>query len=364
MKNASTPNLWGNVVKTHRLVSAVSKLPRQIIKRIPLILDANFIPTNRCTQHCGMCNSGVIKQSEQSMLTLNDFKFYESRLKKYSIPICTISGGEPVLVPEMPAIIEEAAKNFQLGVILISNFYSRTNDLFPIMESALRNNVHIVCSLDGFGEVGDRCRGSRNVSKVVTDHVALVSSLKQKLGSSSILEIHTVVSDWNISQFEDILQFSQNMGWLQTICPINVPQDILNNTQSLNPRPELQQKMNLALRSKHVNMMSSFIKGINGYANFRHKKYCPYLTWPLKTFKIFIEANGDITLCDRKAIGNLIKNDLDEIFSSQCYFEFLERAQECKGCWLSCFTEPALAVNSWSFMTPSFWRRLSLFTGT
>ena len=112
--------------------------------------------------------------------------------------------------------------------------------------------------------------------------------------------------------------------------------------------------------------MSSFIKGINGYAKLRHKKYCPYLTWPLKTFKIFIEANGDITLCDREAIGNLMVMNLEDILHSQNYDEFVRRAKECKGCWMSCFTEPALAVDikKLSFVTPSFWRRLSMFIGT
>jgi MoaA/NifB/PqqE/SkfB family radical SAM enzyme len=119
-------------------------------------------------------------------MSIDAFRKYADMLSDYEIPVCTISGGEPTLAPDMPEILEEAVRRFPVKVMLISNFYARPTLFKRVMEAALRNNVHIVCSFDGFGHVADSLRGASNVSTRVCENLKLVTDMKSELRSRSI----------------------------------------------------------------------------------------------------------------------------------------------------------------------------------
>jgi len=269
------------------------------------------------------------------------------------IPICSISGGEPTLAADLPYIIEEAARVFPIEVILFSNFYGDTHTIQPAIESALKNNAHIVCSFDGFGQVGDYLRGGSNVPNVILKHIEMTTKMKALMNSSSILEIHTVVCNQNVSHMGAILDMSKVYGWVQTIAPVNHFYYLKNNGNlpGLTCTPQLKNVLNLATMANNLKQMPSFTKGILDYANGTHKKYCPYdERSPINKFKIFLQADGNISLCDRTPLGNINQTTLEEIFKSKDYNDYLQRIKTCPGCWLSCFTEPALAMKPTNYL--------------
>jgi sulfatase maturation enzyme AslB (radical SAM superfamily) len=294
-----------------------------------------------------MCNAGILAQPKTEKMTLQSFRQYTDVLADLNIPICTISGGEPTIVAEMPEIIEEAARKFPVEVILISNFYTKPPLLARVMESALRNNIHIVCSFDGFGHVADHLRGAPEVSQRVCANVQLVTDLKKSLGSSSTLEMHTVLSDANLHQVSDILALSRRLRWIQTVAPKNSPAQTPRPAEGVGLRAsaDLDTVIQNLITTPNVRQMRAFLRGIPAYARGSHEKLCPYLNSALRYVKIFLEPNGDVSLCDRTPIGNLNQESIQEILAADGYTRFLERAQACEGCWLSCFTEPALFVN-------------------
>lgn len=60
---------------------------------------------------------------------------------------------------------------------------------------------------------------------------------------------------------------------------------------------------------------------------------------------MFMEPNGDISLCERKPIGNLREQTLEQMFRSEAYQHTLkEFIEPCTGCWYSCFVELPLAL--------------------
>ena len=311
----------------------------------PLVWDLNILAVNRCNQNCPMCNAGILTQRQTQMMSVDAFCRYADMLANLEIPVCTISGGEPTLVPDMPAIIAEAAQRFP-QVMLISNFYTKPKLMLRVAEAILRNNARIICSFDGFGEVADRLRGAPDVSDVVCQNLELVTELKQELRSESILEIHTVISDDNLSQVDDMLALSARLGWVHTVAPRNSPAQMPRPPEGvgLTPSEELDVATSKILRAPNVTQLHSYIKGIPLYAEGTYEKFCPYLTPGLRTMKVFLEPNGDVSLCDRTPIGNLNTASLTGILQGSAYRAFIDRAEACRGCWLSCFTEPALAV--------------------
>lgn len=292
-----------------------------------------------------MCNAVVLGQDDASMLTLSRFREMMATLSQYAIPICTISGGEPTLVRDMPTILTEAAQQFRARVMLISNFYLRSPHFRLVMEAALRVNTHIVCSFDGFGEIADQLRGARDVAIRAIDNLRLVSDLRRSLQSRSILEMHTVISDTNLHQLPDILELSQSLGWQQTVAPKNAQAQQLRPATGvgLTDSPLLRTILDRVERAPNVHQMPAYIRGIANYANGTHEKRCPYLSPMTRHFKVFLEPNGALSLCDRRTLGNIFQEGVDAILSGREYSEFARRASACEGCWLSCFTEPSLA---------------------
>lgn len=327
------------------------------------VLDLNVVATNRCTQSCPMCNSYVLAQAERSMLTAADFRRYLEKLAPYRVAACTISGGEPTIVPEMPEILVEAQRAFPFGVTLISNFYGSTRRIMRVMETALRLGISISCSFDGFGEGADKQRGATKVAEQVLRHLKLVLERKRELGSSSPITVHTVLSDFNVWQYGDIVALVKELGVRHTVAPVNDFGYVAANLDdgrefpSLTPSAALEEACRLALASGHLVQSHAFVRGIPAYARKEGAKVCPYLTPGLKRFKLFLEPNGDISLCDRRPIGNLDRHSLEEMFGSQAYAEEVKALEACPGCWLTCFVELPLSFRPSSFLSLDFLHR-------
>lgn len=246
----------------------------------------------------------------------------------------------------MPQILGLAARQFA-RVMLISNFYAPADRLLPVMKSALSHEVHIVCSFDGYGSVADTLRGAADVSKRVTENMQLVTELRKQTKSRSVLEVHSVLTDANLDHLTDILEMSQRLDWKQTVAPVNAPAQSPKGVVApgLTASPRLDETIQQILEAPNLKQLHSFVSGIPAYAEGTHKVHCPYLSSLFRDVKVFLEPNGDVSLCDRTPIGNLNTTSMNDILRGTDHRAFLERARKCGGCWLSCFTEPALAAN-------------------
>ncbi len=330
------------------------------------VMDINVVSTNRCTQTCPMCNSYVLAQTDRAMLSVDQFRAYLDKLTPYRVASCTISGGEPTIVPDMPEILIEAQRRFPFGVTLISNFYGNTKRIMRVMDTALKLGVRISCSFDGFGGVADRQRGARNVAEHVLAHLKLVLERRRELGSRSSVTLHTVLSDDNVAQYPQVLQLVRELGLRHTVAPVNdfgYEAANLNDGEEmptkLSPSPELERAVRLALDSENLVQSHVFVEGISRYVTKEgFEKVCPYLTPGLKSLKLFVEPNGDISLCDRQPIGNLNAQTLEQMFRSEAYERRVKESLEpCPGCWLSCFVEMPLSVKPSTLMRLDFLNR-------
>ncbi len=310
------------------------------------IINLNLVTTNQCNQNCPMCNTTLTREAK-NVFTLDIFKKYLELLKPYNMASCTISGGEPTLVKDLSEIIQESARYFPFGSLLITNLYGNTDKIMQSVEMALLNNVNISISFDGFGEVADKLRGSRNVSEKVGKHLNMLYDIKKSLKSRSSVTLHTVISDLNLSQVPKMFEYSKKFGWKHTIAPTNIfyYQEGNDSLPTLTFSQDLIDVCELALKQDHVNVINdAYIKGIAVYAQKRIPKICPYLKKYLSAYKLFLDAGGEVSLCDRATIGNLNNQTLDEMLQSPEYQKSYDEFVSCQGCWLACFVEPELRI--------------------
>jgi MoaA/NifB/PqqE/SkfB family radical SAM enzyme len=313
----------------------------------PLVFNLNLNVTNVCNQNCPMCNAVITGRKGGVKITLEECKEIYNRLKPYSIASLTISGGEPSLVKDIPQILDFFEDKFPFGVNINSNLYANEKTITPFAEAALRNNIRIGTSFDGLGKTADKLRGAKDVSEKVLKNIELVTQLKKDLKSNSTLNMNTVICDQNLEQIPEILNISEKYGWTQTLAPWNCffYQDEKNpDLQTLHYSKELEKVIALAAGKKNIACSREFLLSIPRFVKDETDKYCPYLTGIFKTYKIFVDPNGDVSLCSREPIGNIHRSHLEDILLTEDYKKDVEGYKKCHKCWMACFVEVLLAM--------------------
>lgn len=341
------------VPKAGKIARAASVYLWRYITRKPLVFNLNLNVTNLCNQNCPMCNAVIVGKGKGETVSFDDCKRYLDLLNPYRIASLTISGGEPSLVKEMPEILDYAAGRFPFGANVNSNLYAQESVITRFASAALRNNIRIGTSFDGFGETADKLRGARDVSTRVLKNIELVTRLRKEMNSGSTLNMHTVISDQNIDQVPEILEISEKYGWTQTLAPVNnfFYQDTSDpNVPVLHYSEKLEKLVALASQKKNIAVSRAFLMGIPRFVKGEADKLCPYLTGIFRTFKIFLDPNGDLSLCSRIPIGNINRENLEEMLKGELYQKDLRKYTKCPGCWMACFIEVLLA-------TPKFYQK-------
>jgi len=340
--------------KAGRIAKATGVYLWKYITRQPMIFNLNLNVTNLCNQNCPMCNAVIVGKGTGNTITFDQVQEYIDIVKPHKIASLTISGGEPSIVKEMPEIFDYVADKFPFGVNCNSNLYAQESVIRRFAEGALRNDIRIGTSFDGFGATADKLRGAKDVSERVTKNIEMITEMRKEMKSGSTLNMHTVISDQNIDEIPDILALSEKYGWTQTLAPVNnfFYQDASDpNTPKLHYSDKLEKVIALAATKSNVAVSKDFLLNIPRYIKGETDKYCPYLTGLFKIYKIFLDPNGDLSLCSREPIGNITESSVSEMLKGDRYKKDLKGYMCCPGCWMACFVEILLA-------TPKFYQRM------
>lgn len=320
----------------------------------PMVINLNVNVTNLCTQRCPHCNAlpeGVA--GEGRFLRLRELQEAVLNLPMKTVPTMSLSGGEPTVAPELPDIIEWSGRFCQFGINVNTNLYGPEGRIRRCIEAALRVGARIDVSFDGFGDVADTLRGSRDVAARVEENLRYLASRKKELGSTSVVTLHTVLNDLNLTHVPSIFALSINLGFRQTIAPVNrftyMQSQTCEAAFSLTDGPKLRHVLELAEKAPNLGQSRRFIRQIPSYLAGRSPRLCPYLSPLFRSYKVFLSPGGEVTLCDRTSpIGNLLETPLQTMMRTARYASELQKYRKCPGCWMICFVEPMLRVKVWT----------------
>ena len=320
---------------------------RNTLARRPINSSTEIKITRLCTQRCRQC-SIYNKKTEPATISLDNFAIIARRLREHGAYIGFVSGGEPTLVPHLKEILCEAKKTFPVAVTLNTGLYNRTETIERLAEYVLTNNMNVQTSLDGLSDVGDNLRGVRDFSKTVLSHMDLLSRMKREIGSSSLLYANIVLNNLNLDHIPEIIDLASEKGWDVTIGLYHTLTATTRKDDALAPVPgrDLDQLLAYVVDHPHILTLKPFLKGITTFLEGNgFKKYCPFVSSPILATRLTIMENGDVHLCTGNPTGNLLKQDLREIFSSQAYTQRLQEYKKCSGCWTSCYIQRFLLLH-------------------
>ncbi len=320
------------------------KIITHAFSKMPINSSTEIRLTHLCTQRCRQC-SVYERTTEPAMMSLENFKILAKRLRDYGAFVGFISGGEATMVPHLEEILLEAKRTFSTATTLVTGLYNKTETIERIGEIALKNNIHIQTSLDGYGEIGDYLRGVPDFANTVLKHMKLLSDMRGD--SKSLLYANIVLNNLNLDQVPELIKRARDMGWMTTIGLYHTLTATTreNDDMRLQPGERLNKLLDFLENNDDILNLNSFIRGIRPFIEGKPPGVCAFVDSPVLSTRTTIMEDGAVHLCYGPPIGNIFQSTLDEIFSGERYHKQLEMYRQCEGCWTTCYTQRYLVTH-------------------
>lgn len=178
-----------------------------IFKLMPINLTVSVLYS--CNSRCKTCN---IWKKEAKNLTLSEYELIFKKIGKAPYWI-TISGGEPFLRKDLPAICEIIYRNSKPTIINIPSNGILTDkivdDVKKICKTCKKSQIIINLSVDGIGKQHDEIRQvPDNYKKLMKTYSQL-----QELNLNNLsVGLHTVISRFNVQDFPKIANMLLSMN--------------------------------------------------------------------------------------------------------------------------------------------------------
>lgn len=322
----------------------IPKALRRVTQKLPLNSSTEIRLTHLCSQRCRQCRV-YERTTDPPYMSLEQFQLIAERLRDYGAYIGFISGGEATLVPDLDKILIEAKKTFPIATTLVTGLYNRPEVIQHIGKVALENDINIQTSLDGLGALGDSLRGVTDFSETILGHMNWLS--EQRNGSKSLLYANIVLNNLNLDQVPELIHRANDLGWKTTIGLYHTLTDTTRSDDDLRLRPgnRLDTILKFLDRNPNIMNLNSFIEGIGPFISNNQRKICAFVDSPILSTRTTIMENGAVHLCYGEPVGNILENDLEQIFSSESYHQRIDQYRQCNGCWTTCYTQRYLLVH-------------------
>ncbi len=325
-----------------RTTLPVERIARGLINmtnKRPSMTLANLLLTYRCTQRCKQCTAPDIK-TRNSFMRLEDMEIILDRLSRQGTQWISLSGGDPMLHPQLDECVRLVKSYRFLRVHLLTTLYGTDEMVERVIDIVLRNRLSISCSFDGYGALVDDLRGAPNVAETVERNMRWLDRENRKLRKPVQAGVSITLNARNLSELPRILGLIKELGWRANIDIYrwsSVRQNEVDELK-LKPNDELREAIELAKSHPNVFTPSWLFDGFMDYLRGDYPKYCPYLDMPTLGSKFFINPDGDVEVCIGGSVGNILESTPEEIFTSAAWWKMLREFKKCEGCWNTCYT--------------------------
>lgn len=327
-------------MKTFHVLKNVAKNAAKALTNQRMLFFPDILITHHCTQRCLQCSIPLMASPDKPFMDFEDFKKIVDRLDEHGTQGFVISGGEPMLHPELPEFIRYAAsKNFG-RIHLLSTLYGSEKLIERAVAAAIDNGISLSVSFDGLDEVGDTVRGAHNVSERVKKSIEYVKQEMERKGKRIHCAVGVVLSQLNIHQTKDILEYLEKVGWLTEVDVYRWQSQSQreNDAMKFVDTKQLREAIELAKKSPIVLTPDWLLDMLPDYLDGQFKKYCPYISLPTFGTKVFIHPDGSVKSCMGESFGNLLYQTPEELFKTEAWGQQMVEKRACEGCVNTCYT--------------------------
>lgn len=317
-----------------------------MVQRRPAFLMAEILLTYHCTQRCLQCNIPQ-RASAENIISLKNFSLILERLANYGTHGIVLSGGEPLLHPQIETLIEYTAEKGFLYRHILSNLYISDLKIKRLTPLLLNHKINLTCSFDGLDGIADVIRGSKHTAETVMANMEYLDGQNKKMGRPIKTSANIVISALNLEQIPAMLDYLEQLGWMTNV-------DIYRNSSVNHNQVDAMVIENNGLFQKTIELVKAspvvvtppwILDGYRSFLQDDFAKNCPYLSSPALGSKFFVHPNGDVKVCIGEAAGNLLEQTPEQIFSSETWQNKIKEFKNCRGCWNTCYTPAAKISN-------------------
>jgi MoaA/NifB/PqqE/SkfB family radical SAM enzyme len=291
-------------------------------KPLALPMNLTISVSYRCNSRCKTCN---VWQRPNDDFTLEEYEKTFASVG-HAAYWFTFSGGEPTLRKDLPEMVELAYRYCRPGIINIPT-NGIQDKIIParierVLQAAPTSEVIINLSLDGVGEKHDIVRGVKgNFERAMRTYAGL-KALKGRYKNFT-LGVHTVISNFNIDEFDNIYNFVHNELKPDSFITEIAEERVELDTVGMGITPPLQ-KYEPVINRLQDDIRKTEFNGVSRITqSFRDRYYDIVKRTLVEKRQIIpclagiasaqIAPNGDVWTCCIRAesVGNLRDHDYD-----------------------------------------------------
>jgi MoaA/NifB/PqqE/SkfB family radical SAM enzyme len=273
-------------------------------------------------------------------MSFDDYRQIIDKLDTHGSQFIVISGGEPMLHPELPEFIRYAAGKQFARIHLLTTLYGPDHLIKRAVQAVLDNGISLSISFDGLGPVADDIRGAKNVSERVKSSIEFMKKEMMRRNKKVHCGVSVVLSELNIHQISGILTYLEEVDWITDIDIYRWQSQSQKETERLKVVDigNLRAALEIAKSSPIIMTPGRLLDQLADYLQGNFEKYCPYLALPTFGTKIFIQPDGSVKTCKGDAFGNILQQNIDDLFESTEWEHQLAGKRICSGCANSLYT--------------------------
>lgn len=304
--------------------------------------QAAIFLTYRCNSRCSWCNCWQLPKQTEIFLPQMEKIF--KQLKNFGIKLLYLSGGEPLLRPDLLAIIE-SAQRFSFDLLLVTNGILLNQQIARrlVKIPGLRINV----SLDSLDpELYQKIRGVDTLDRVLKNLQDL-----RKAYPNYPLRITMTISAANLDQAEKVYRFCQKNHFYFSPNPY-FEMGRFRKKSSLHGNHKITHQLTayyqtVAKRVKKEPYLSGFpliYRKLIAWLNGQIKEPCG-----AGQELIFIDPQGLVYACqDLPPFANLQKDDLGKMWEKKAWLPTVKKCYHRTPCFIFCTRSPyILKHNKW-----------------
>ncbi|MFO7710529.1 MAG: radical SAM protein [Candidatus Woesearchaeota archaeon] len=301
-----------------------------------------------CNNRCIMCGHWQDPKRKEKIITLENFKRLVNDLKELGIKKVRITGGEPLLHPDLFEMIR-SVKEQDLFIEICTNGILVTEEMAKKLVSAGVDQVSI--SLDAGDEsLHDRIRGNKGAFE------RSVQAFRHLRKHDSFLKLHcnTVIMNENYRNLDKLVELAEDIGISHiTLAPLKM---YISQLEKLKLTKEQQEEFYFKIypslkekaRQVRINVTPILIEGDTDqqlkafteelFGEYIYNRY--YCFKPLRRFDI--KSDGSVLPCcglldDDLIMGNINQQSIIDIWNSEKYRQYrlstkIPRHEQCRYC--------------------------------
>jgi len=307
--------------------------------------------TNRCNSGCSYCSHSIYAKPQLNLAdaSTGSIKKAIREVAELGVRSVNLSGGEPLLRPDLPDLISYACEQ-RLVSILLTNGLILPERWEELGKAGLSYIIFSLDSLDA--ELYRRQRGAS--FKQAWKGVEAALLLRDKYPPAAV-HITTVVTRHNLAELPDFVRKMTSYGISVQFSPYhhfdmrapddNTPRDSTAVRETMNELISLQESgYPIANSRAYLEHFPSFFEQPQVLPAW-YRCYAAYVG-------VFIDAELNVRPCwswSLPIVGNLEQDKLRNVWYSSLFNQQRTRVRklECSRCWLLCTAELSIRFMEW-----------------